>query len=284
VRRLLALVLAAVALTGCGVRIDGPDPSPSAPTLDEVLRQREALRAEALAATDGGDLGTQVTAHAARQLEALGGVWIAWPQGDGPTPTPAPSADVVVAPGAEGLLAALDRTTPDLVAATGEVATPELARLFAAIATARTADAEGLAGALGAARELPALPVEIHSADPAVARALDAAAWVLEAAAARSRAAGEDPGPLTERASLLRGLGEFVVTANGWSGTPGDPREAWYPLDAADDLAGLEADLARVLVAAVGAPEGRDGLLQAARNCAALAARGGADVGPLPGL
>ena len=44
-RTIVALLLATLALTGCGVRLDAPDPTPTSPTADEAIRQREALRA-----------------------------------------------------------------------------------------------------------------------------------------------------------------------------------------------------------------------------------------------
>lgn len=282
VRRLL-VVLAALVLSGCGLRIDAPDPTPSPPSADEVVRQREALRSQALAEVEGEEAVARVAGHAAQQLDALGGVWVAWPAGDGPTPTADPTPDIVVAPGAAGVLASLDATIPDLVSASQDADDAGLARLLAAVATARTADAEVLAAALGAARDLPPLPATLESTDAEVVRSLDAAAWLLESIAARTRASGGDAGPLVERAEALRELGHTTVAANGWLGTAADPRDPWYPASD-DDVATIEADLARVLVAAIGERDGREGLLAAARNCAALAARGGADLGALPGL
>lgn len=278
------MLAVAALLAGCGLRLDSPDPTPSPPSADEVARQREALRAEALARLPHGgeEALVAVALHAGQQLDALGGVWVAWPAGDGPSPTDAPAADIVIGPGATGVLEALDEGIPDLVAATREAEDPALARLFAAIATARTADAERLATAVGVPRDIPPMPSVITATVPEVVRSLDATAWLIEAIAARRRAAGEDAGALIERAAELRRLAEATVTANGW--VDADPRDPWYPVSEADDAAGLEANLARALVAAIGESAARESLLAAARTSAVLAARGGAEVGALPGV
>lgn len=287
--RLLGLLLALVALTGCGVRLDSPDPVPSSPDAAEVVRQREALRARQFAAVEPegehADLVAAVATHASAQLDALGGVWVAWPAGDGPTPTADATADVVIGPGAAGLLDSLTATTPDVAAAALAGGDPEIATLYAAIATARTVDADRLAVALGTPGAVTPLPGSLDTPDPAVARALDAAAYRLETLAARERAAdaAAEAERFVARAGEFRSLAEGIVAANGWLGTAADPREPYYPVTE-DDAATLHRDLAVLLVAAVGDSDDRAGMLDAALSCALEASRRGQELGALPGL
>lgn len=282
-RILIALFLAALALTACGVRIDSPDPTPEPPSSDEILRQREALRAEALAALDpAGDPDvTALTRHAAAHVHALGGVWRAWPAGDGPSPTVDPTPDVAVGP--DGVLPWLRATESDLRTAVLDADDGSLATLFASIAVSRAVDADNLARAAGAEPALPHLPEQVRTTSSAVVRALDAAAHALEEQAAQTAAAGGDHRPLARAAEQRRALAEQIVQRNGWAGTPRDPREPFYG-EAALSAGALDRDLALVFVTAVGEEDQRGDLLDAALAFGRAAARAGEDLGALPGI
>lgn len=281
-RTLVALVLAALALAGCGLRLDAPDPTASPASADETLRQREALRAAELAAIDPADGAlAAVAARARAQEEALGGVWRAWPAGDGPTPTVDPTADVAVGPG--GVLPWLRATRPGLEDAVVDAGDPGLATLLAAVAIARAVDEDALARAAGEDPGLPGPPTGLATTDPGLVRALDAAAHTLQELAARAGAAGEDPAPLAGAAESWRTLSEAIVTANGWAGTSADPREPLYDVGTAG-VAEVDRDLALALLAAVDDTPDRRAMLDAAVGRAIAAARAGADLGALPGL
>ncbi|NCD19391.1 MAG: hypothetical protein EOL89_05350 [Actinobacteria bacterium] len=281
-RTLVSLLLVALALSGCGLRVDAPDPTPSAASQDEVLRQREALRAAELATAGAGtELLEDVAARAAVQGAALGGVWRAWPDGDGPTPTTDPTSDVVVGEG--GALAWLRATRPSLRDAVVAADDPDLATLLAAIAVARAVDEDLLALAAGEDPRLPDVPEDLVTGDPAVVRAIDGAAHVLEGLAARASAAGEDHADLARRAELWRTLADRMVSANGWEGTAADPREAFYEVGSAS-TASVENDLAVAFVTAIGGAADRQAMLEAAVACALAASRQGAEIGPLPGV
>lgn len=281
-RTLVALVLAALALAGCGLRLDAPDPTASPASADETLRQREALRAAELAAIDPADGAlAAVAARARAQEEALGGVWRAWPAGDGPTPTVDPTADVAVGPG--GVLLWLRATRPGLEDAVVDAGDPGLATLLAAVAIARAVDEDALARAAGEDPGLPGPPADLATTDPGLVRALDAAAHTLQELAARAGAAGEDSAALAGAAESWRTLSESIVTANGWAGTAADPREPLYDVGTAG-VAQVDRDLALALLAAVDDTPDRRAMLDAAVGRAIAAARAGADLGALPGL
>jgi hypothetical protein len=281
-RTLVSLLLVALALTGCGLRVDAPDPTPSAASQDEVLRQREALRAAELASAGAGsDLLDDITGRAAVQGAALGGVWRAWPDGDGPTPTTDPSSDVVI--GAGGVLAWLRATRPSLSDAVLAADDPDLATLLAAIAVARAVDEDLLALAAGEDPPLPDVPDDLVTGDPAVVRALDGAAHVLEELAARASASGEDHADLARRAEQWRTLAARMVTVNGWEGTAADPREPFYEVGSAS-AASVDRDLAVAFVTAIGGAADREAMLEAAIACALAASRQGEEIGALPGV
>lgn len=277
-RRAVALLALALALGGCGLRVDAPDPTPPTPAANEVVRQREALRADALAGASG-TVGT----HAAAQRDALGGIWMAWPQGDGPAPSAAPTADIATPTSPTELLAALRSTTPDLTAAALAVTDGELATLLASIAVARTLDERALAGELGAnPAPLPALPDEVATADAALVRSLDAAAWAYEVHAAAAVPA--EAARLAARATRLRHLAGQAALANGWSGTAQDPREPVYDIAELPAPARIEQDLLGAFLADFAATQDRAAHLAAMLNCAGQSASAGAELGSLPGL
>ncbi|MGM0385570.1 MAG: hypothetical protein ACQERF_06265 [Actinomycetota bacterium] len=282
-RTLVSLLLMALTLTGCGLRLDAPDPTPSPASPDEVLRQREALRAAELAglASAGDPILEDVALRAAAQEDALGGVWRAWPEGDGPTPTADPTADVVV--GAGGVLAWLRATRPSLQDAVVAAGDRDLATLFAAIAVARAVDEDRLALAGGEDQPLPDMPTDLVTDDPAVVRALDAAAFVLEELAAQASASGEDHEAMAQQAEEWRTLAARLVTSNGWEGTAADPREPFYHIGTASTAA-VDHDLAVAFVTAVGGAADRGAMLEAAIARALAASRQGEDIGALPGV
>lgn len=286
-KRLLALLTLVVALAGCGVRVDAPDPTPSRPSADEVVRQREALRAAAFAAAPpaSSPAAATVAAHATEQLAALGGVWVGWPAGDGPTPTSAPTADVAPSTPAE-LLEALERTTPELLGAAAVVDDPDLATVLAAVAVARTLDAAALATELGAPAPPPTLlPEAIATASPALVRALDAAAWALEVHAAAGRSADAAAAEmLAGRAARLRLLAEGAAAANGWAGTESDPREPVYDVTRLPTAGAVSEALLTALLADLPATPDREAHLAAMISCARTAAAAGVELGALPGL
>lgn len=282
-RTIVALLLATLALTGCGVRLDAPDPTPTSPTADEAIRQREALRAAELTAVvpAGDPLLESVADHAVAHLGALGGVWRAWPAGDGPTPTTDPTADVTVGP--DGVLAWLRTTRPSLEEAVVEATDTDLVAVLGAIAVSRALDEDALAVAAGEEPPVDDLPADLATADPGGARALDAAAHTLEVLAARAAAAGEDADALARAAEARRVLAARLVADNGWEGTAADPREPFYDV-VATTTAEVDGGLALALLAALGDAPDRAAVLDAAVGRAVAAARGGEDLGPLPGL
>lgn len=289
VMKRIAAALVVLALTGCEVRLDEPDPSPAPPSAAEEIRQREALRAAAfaeLAQSDDGVLGT-LGAHASVQVEALGGVWVPWPDGGAPeTPPPAPVADISPTDAASAL-EALASTTPEVCDAAVGAAEADDALVYGSICLARRLDRWALAESLGEPGPVvAALPEAIGTSDPGLVRALDAAAYALDVHAANARAGGDDAGSAAHatRAAEFRYLAISAVDANGWAGTDADPREPFYDITALPSPAEIEADLARAFVAALAVDGSRPALLAAAFTCAAAARAGGVDLGALPGI
>ena len=285
----LAVAIIALTLAGCDLRLDEPDPTPASPTAAEQVRQREALRAEAFAEFAGSSdpalaaLGT----HAAAQLDALGGVWQPWPDGGGPeTPPPPPEADISPSD-ASGALDALAVATPEVCDAAVSAVEADDALVYGSICLSRRLDRWTLAESLGeAGPAVPALPATIETADPALVRELDAAAYALDVHAAAARAAGDTEGgtALATRAAALRYIAIAAVDANGWAGTDADPREPFYDVSDLPAVPEIDASLARAFVAALATDGSRPGLLSAAFSCAAAARAGGVDLGALPGI
>lgn len=287
-KRLAAAILA-LSLTGCELRLDEPDPTPAPASAAEQIRQREALRAEAFTelALTGDPLLEPLAAHASMQLAALGGVWEAWPDGGGPeTPPPPPSADIAPTDAASAL-DALATVNAEVCDAAVGAAEADDAVVYGAICLARRLDRWTLAEALAQPGPVvPGLPAAIETSDPALIRALDAAAYAFDVHAANARAAedGALSSSLATRAAEFRYLAINAVDANGWSGTDADPREPYYALAALPPVAEIEADLARAFVAALAVDGARPALLAAAFTCAAAARAGGIDLGALPGV
>ncbi|MEV7973022.1 DUF4439 domain-containing protein [Cellulomonas sp. NPDC089187] len=161
--RLAALVaVAALALSGCGLRLESPAPTEPTPDAAESVRRNAVQDALALADSaaglaDGAEpaLGTVLTLiedAAAVQVDQLGGVYDSGLET--PTASPSPSSTPAATSTAE-LLALLGSTASSARSAAVQESDPQMARLLAAIAAARSQQAVQLASTLGA--EVPGL-------------------------------------------------------------------------------------------------------------------------------
>ncbi|MFB9378097.1 DUF4439 domain-containing protein [Kineococcus gynurae] len=320
---------AAAGLTGCGLRWEPGTVVPSAtPGPDDTARTGQiatTLRIRAVAATvlpgtdatpTGGPTGSEpsgdpasatvpprrsgeappaaqtlaatVQAVATPQLQALG----ADPDAPDPVVTPAPEPATALA---DALAAGVD----DAFAAVTRVSGP-LARLLAALLTARLLQADELAAALGS--PTPALPAAVPVATTTRAAgalqqllaAEHAACYAYGLLAGRFRAAGDEPGV----AAALAGLALHRVARDDLADRIGargaDPRRAApaYAVEVAQtaeqarsQAVALEQRLAVVYAAAVADhPADRDlavrGLVRAARATRSF----GGPIEALPGL
>ncbi len=265
-RLLVSVAAGAMLLAGCSVRLDTPDPTVPAASASEVVRQREALRSEVLTDCDDDALA----ADAAAQLAALGGVWEAWPEGDGPSDAPAAATPDISAD--TGALELLQLTTPDLASAAVDATEADEALLYASIYAARTARLLELGGTLEAA-----WPTQVRTSSPDLIRALDASAWVLEVYAAQGQAQLDD-------AQLLREWSQRNAENLGVAGTAEDPRAAAYSVTPLPALADVWGALLEELIAAVPASSDRAGMLQAVAVVTGYAVDAGYAVGALPAL
>ena len=316
-RAAAALALAAVAVTGCDVRLETPDPTAPEPGPVEVVRDGAAGRsadlaqaAAAAAATGAGDAAavlTRVSAEAAAHLVALGGVYVAFPDAtEAPAaspmaPAPAPDASQMV----DTLLGAAAATRGDADAVTDG----PLARLLASIATAQTLAVEDLAAALGAPERAPATPVTLPGAAPAgtpgsvleaIVASQDGLGYAWEVVAARSAEADREFA--AARGAELRDRAAAWAQATGLAEPGLDPRRVAYDLpdavtvvtgDAAADhaaataaLAALEAELAELFATAVAGtdPGSRGPMLDGLLDSARLATDLGFPAAVFPGL
>jgi hypothetical protein len=171
--RLAALVTVAVlALSGCGLRLETPDPTEPTPDAAEALRAGSVDDALALAAGSehllaGADPAvapvlTLVHDAASAHVTALGGEY----DSGLPEPTPSPSTTTAPVADAPALLTLLGSTAvrarSDALAASDS----GTARLLAAIAAARAQQATQLATALGT--DVPAFTADAsETSDPA---------------------------------------------------------------------------------------------------------------------
>ncbi|MFD1504188.1 DUF4439 domain-containing protein [Georgenia yuyongxinii] len=239
-RRVLAAAAAAALLAGCGaVRLDTPPTLPASPDAAEVARQDEAVRAATIEQTvlqvtaDDADAGLlqEVRAHAEAHTDALGGVWVAWPEGapeDVATPevsTAAPTAE----PTASDVLALLTAGAGSAREAALTADDDAVAAAMLAISLSRSADAADLAAATGAeapaSSAAPLTPEALlaRGADGPTVLVLDSARFALETVAARSDGGARERA--TARAAYLQELVDTALAA----GAP-DPREGAYDL------------------------------------------------------
>ncbi|WP_324653065.1 hypothetical protein [Georgenia sp. H159] len=298
-RALAAALLAAVALTGCGVRLDTPPPEVPVADATEQARQDAARAAadlhgaaQAARATLTGDeaLSAVLTAVETTSTEhhaALGGVWEPWP-GSGPEAThpapqtaPAPTAEAVDASPA-AVLALLEESAA--AAREGALAHGgDLGRLLAAVAISRTYQAADLARALSVPAEtLPAAPLpapEPGTVPADTSRALDAARYALEVVAARSSGG--------QRAAAVA-RAEHLSEVAGGVDPEADRRDVAYDITGAEGrslAAAAELDVVRAYVAALAEEDAdREAVLAAATHAAGQARTWDGTLPPLPGL
>ena len=297
--------LAALSLAGCGLRLETPPPVAPSPDAAEELRQDAAAEAAAIAGTvsevtaEGAtaELLTRIGAEADAHLEALGGVWVAWPDGTpegAVAPEPAPTA-AVPDPDAADVLELL--TTGAADAREGAVVAPtdELAAVLAAVSLSRAHGAAEVAAATGTtAPEPTAAPLSreallVRGVDGPTLRVLDQARFAYETVAARSEGAAREAA--AARAAHLQSLVDLAVE----EGAP-DERLGVYDLPGADEEAGLTAEQAAVVdaesrllehwVFSLGlvSPDGRGALLDAAADSARRLVDAGGTLPALPGL
>ncbi len=273
VAAVLALVVGAAALSGCGLRRETPvpaEPSPDAvetarrEAVDDALALDAAARAAATTTADAGvtDLLGQVSSASLRHVEQLGG---AYDSGlDDATPT-APASPVAPVASPADVLAELGASSA--TARAGAVSVPDgpLARLLTSVSTSRALLATSLAGALGVAApagaEAAALPAETADPTPppqgspepdpttaalpddalaALALAEDQAGYGLEVAAARLSGAARDAA--IAAAARHRDQAQTWAVAAQAADTAQDPRRVAYALPAgASDSASATA-------------------------------------------
>lgn len=304
-RTVLTGVLAALSLAGCGVRLETPPPVAPSPDAAEELRQEAAAEAATIAATVSevtadpatAELLGRVGAEAGAHLEALGGVWVAWPGGapeGAVAPEPAPTTAVPDA-GPDDVLALLTEGAAD--AREGALAAPtdELAAVLAAVSLSRAGAAADVAAATGApAPEVSAAPLSregllARGVDGPTLEVLDEARFAYETVAARSEGGAREAAQA--RAAHLQSLVDLAVE----EGAP-DERLGVYDLPGADGEAGLSAEQAAIVdaesrllehwVFSLGlvGPEARAPLVDAAADSARRVVDAGGTLPALPGL
>ncbi|WP_152196506.1 DUF4439 domain-containing protein [Georgenia subflava] len=305
-RRAAVALLAAAVLAGCGVRLDSAPPEEPAPDAVEELRQEAAVDAATIAATvaeiTSEDEATaalleRVAADAGAHLGALGGVWVAWPEG---APEDVETSDVVTTPpvpepGAADLLTLLADGAAEARSGALQAPTDELAALLASVAVSRSRSATALAAVLGteppAGTAAPLDPQGLlaRGVDGPTLLVLDQARYAFETVAARTEGAARERA--TTRAIQLRSLVDAAVAA----GAP-DVRLGFYDLPGPDAAAGLSAEQAAAVDAeerllehwlfslGVAAPDARAALLDAAAHAAAEVEAWGGTLRALPGL
>lgn len=301
----LSGLLAALSLAGCGLRLETPPPVAPSPDTAEELRQDAAAGAATIAATvsdvtaEGttAELLTRIGAEADAHLDALGGVWVAWPDGppEGAVAPAPPPTGAVPEPDAADVLGLL--TTGAADAREGAVAAPteDLAAVLAAVSLSRAHGAAQVAAATGApAPESAAAPLTreallVRGVDGPTLRVLDQARFAYETVAARSEGTARESA--VSRADHLQSLVDLAVE----EGAP-DERLAVYDLPGRDEEAGLSAEQAAVVdaesrllehwVFSLGlvGPDGRGALVDAAADSARRLVGAGGTLPALPGL
>ena len=202
--RAAAALACAALLAGCGVRLDTPPPGAPSPDAIEALRQDEAVNAATIAQTvsqiTAADpaVSAQLQAAAAdagAHAEALGGVWVAWPEG-APTGVATPevsTAAPVAEPGALDVLTLLRDGAASARTGALQADDDALAAALLAVSISRGQGAAGLSAALGkddtasAGSPLTAEDLLEHGAGGPTLLVLDSARFALETVAARSQ-------------------------------------------------------------------------------------------------
>ncbi|SFK35404.1 DUF4439 domain-containing protein [Cellulomonas sp. KH9] len=282
-----ALLTGALALGGCGVRLESPPPAEPSPDAIEQVRARTvddalALADAARAAAPSADEATRtvlddVAAFSDRHVEALGGVYDSGlPDA---TPTPGTAATTPAVTDVTGVLGALVDDAARAADDADDVPDGALARLVASVSVSRDALADRLAAATGAPRPdpAPAAPdvaagtAADATADPtaaptgeatpgdatpaardgarALALAHDEAAWTLAVLAAR--AADDRRATLLAAADGHRRASDTWAATAGVVGRPTDPRRAAYALPGGLDDPTVADALPRTLEQAV---------------------------------
>ncbi|HEY8720284.1 ferritin-like domain-containing protein [Pengzhenrongella sp.] len=314
----VAVVLALVGLlTGCGLRMETPPPSPRTVDANEVARERavtDSVDLEAAAATPGADPGKPVNkirativAAAHAHVDQLGGPYVAGTPSPTGSPTPstgpsaAPTSTASAAP-ASGVVVVARLVLGATHAREDAETVPDggLARLLASVSAARLLQARQLAAAdklvppsLSHATMPDALPAGVEpSALSALVAGEDEAGYGYEVIAAKLS------GP--ERTSALDRAGEHRTRAEAWARlgtiaeTHRDPRRAAYALPKGlDDPAAAKAlakSMAQALAVSYAAlvadaePGSRAELISSLVAMSAEAIDWGAPVPVFPGL
>jgi len=301
--------LVALALSGCGLRLETPAPVEPTPdaleqvrarTVDDALALEAAARGALTVTTDErvAPLLVRVDEIAAQHVDALGGVYDSGLVHDDATPSPAPSP-TVAATTAHDVLVLLGETTTTAASDTDVVTDGPLARLVGAVAVARADLADRLAAALDEPSPAPEVPADVvvppevpaHVAGP-LARAHDEAGYALEVVAARG---DEDVRAQTLAAARAhRATAQAWAVAGGVAGTDQDPRRAQYAVgtDLSDSSAltalrqRVQDGIAWAAAAALAeVPAGtRDTYLDALRVATDAARTLGAPTNAFPGL
>lgn len=259
--------------TGCGMRLETPEPPAPTPDAAEVIRSEAVADATAIAQaaqaaqTDPAavvvtDRLAQVAAGSLSHAETLGGTWTASGTSEGTTtPDATPSATAPTAAGdlpaaITSLTSGYERARAGLAGSSGDTT-----QILASMALWRALAAHELAGAIPeTAPELPRGGIDgtalslatFRDVDPLV-RGLDAAAYAYEVLAAREDDAGRQAS-WKARAGTLRETGELVAGRAGVAGTAADPRVAVYDVsslvtaDATTSAVGIETDVARLWI------------------------------------
>ncbi|UJP38690.1 hypothetical protein [Cellulomonas palmilytica] len=301
--------LLALALGGCGLRLETPPPVEPSPDALEQVRGRTVADALALeAAADGAltvtadeavaPLLEQVADVSAQHAAALGGAYdsgIVDPDAE-PTPTASPTTEATTAQDVLALLGTTSSTARTDASTTDD---GPLARVVGSVAVARADLALRLALALGEDSPAPGVPDELvvpAEVDPAVggplARAHDEAGFALEVVAARG--AKDVRATVLAQARGQRARAEQWATAAGVSGTGEETRLGQYALPADLDADGALTALVRDVHAGVGhaaaaalaqVPAGaREPYLDELRVAVERARVAGAPVQAFPGL
>lgn len=306
-----ALVVGALLLAGCGLRVESPPPPLLVPDLAEVVRQHTAEDAAALvematraavgAAEPVATVLAQVAAASAEHLDALGGLYEPFPD---PTPGATPMPTATAAVDAATTLVRLSESAVQARSDADRVPDGELARLVASVAANRLLLGDRLAGALG---QQPSVPADV-AAPPALPAGLavqdvvvlvqseDAAGMVWEVAAARSTDGLRDSA--AARGVTHRDRAQAWAELTGIAGTGSDPRrtaydlpdavtaEAGTPEDMWTAVRGVEAGLvdSYASLIATAEPGGRAVLLDALIDAMRQVLVGGGGVPTFPGM